>query len=159
MALLKIRSISDVVTNSSTEVYLFKYIPEMDKVFKGLNSSTIYVFDSEEKIKETFHKFGKWSDGDLDRLNEVFDKYAVDSVCSNARYTVHKEDNLSDDEIWDLYKDTYMNLLGTVYSYGYNGGNCTEEADLEVDILESLNNRYSQKRYMQGINTRVFNLD
>ena len=109
--LLKIKSITDVITNSSTEVFLLKNT----NAFKELNDSlrslkADYIFDSEEGLKEYLS----------DAYNDVCYKYDYLSsfLDSNplANYDfvniVKNELKKSFDETWEFVKSCYLPLIG-----------------------------------------------
>lgn len=109
--LLKIKSITDVITNSSTEVFLLKNT----NAFKELNDSlrslkADYIFDSEEGLKEYLS----------DAYNDVYYKYDYLSsfLDSNplANYDfvniVKNELKKSFDETWEFVKSCYLPLIG-----------------------------------------------
>ena len=109
--LIKIQSISDVITNSSTEVFLLKN----DNAFKEFNDTlkllkADYIFDSEKGLKEYLS----------DAYNDVCYKYDYLSsfLDSNplANYDfvniVKNELKKSFDKTWDFVKSCYLPLLG-----------------------------------------------
>lgn len=109
--LIKIKSITDVITNSSTEVFLLKN----NDVFKEFNNSlellkADYIFDSEEGLKEYLS----------DAYNGVCYKYDYLSsfLDSNplANYDfvniVKNELKKSFDETWEFVKSCYLPLIG-----------------------------------------------
>ena len=111
--LLKIKSITDVITNSSTEVFLLKNT----NAFKELNDSlrslkADYIFDSEKGLKEYLS----------DAYNGVCYKYDYLSIFldSNplANYDfvniVKNELKKSFDETWEFVKSCYLPLIGYV---------------------------------------------
>ena len=109
--LIKIQSISDVITNSSTEVFLLKN----DNAFKEFNDTlkllkADYIFDSEKGLKEYLS----------DAYNDVCYKYDYLSsfLDSNplANYDfvniVKNELKKTFDETWEFVKSCYLPLIG-----------------------------------------------
>ena len=69
--LIKIKSITDVITNSSTEVFLLKN----DTAFKEFNNSletlhADYIFETEEDVKEYLSESYKGNLYEYDYLSE-----------------------------------------------------------------------------------------
>ena len=109
--LLKIKSITDVITNSSTEVFLLKN----DDAFKEFNDSlellkADYIFDSEEGLKEYLS----------DAYNGVCYKYdylsnfLVSNPLADYNFICMARDTMkkSFDETWDFVKSCYLPLIG-----------------------------------------------
>lgn len=109
--LIKIKSITDVITNSSTEVFLLKN----DDAFKEFNDSlellkADYIFDSEEGLKEYL------SDAydDVCYKYDYLSSFLDSNPLSDYNFICMVRDNLkkSFDETWDFVKSCYLPLIG-----------------------------------------------
>lgn len=109
--LLKIKSITDVITNSSTEVFLLKNT----NAFKELNDSlrslkADYIFDTEEALKEYLSDCyeGNWY------KYEYLSNFLGSNPLANYDFIYMVRDNLkkSFDETWEFVKSCYLPLIG-----------------------------------------------
>ena len=107
--LVKIKSISGVITNSSTEIYLFQVTDHFKEFFKGSEKYFNVIFLTEEDIKKYLLENDMWRiESDLDYVdiinsNPLGNDYFV-SVCEELGKT--KE------EIVEFCFPLYKPLLG-----------------------------------------------
>lgn len=109
--LLKIKSITDVITNSSTEVFLLKNT----NAFKELNDSlrslkADYIFDTEEALKEYLSDCYEGNSYKYEYLSNFLDSNPL----ANYDFIYMVKDNLkkSFDETWEFVKSCYLPLIG-----------------------------------------------
>lgn len=109
--LLKIKSITDVITNSSTEVFLLKNT----NAFKELNDSlrslkADYIFDTEEALKEYLSDCYEGNSYKYEYLSNFLDSNPL----ANYDFIYMVRDNLkkSFDETWEFVKSCYLPLIG-----------------------------------------------
>lgn len=109
--LLKIKSITDVITNSSTEVFLLKNT----NAFKELNDSlrslkADYIFDTEEALKEYLSDCYEGNSYKYEYLSNFLDSNPL----ANYDFIYMVKDNLkkSFDETWEFVKLCYLPLIG-----------------------------------------------
>lgn len=116
MGLVKIQSISDIITNSSSEVFCIKVTDNFRNAFKGFEKYFTAIFLTEQDIKDYLIKAEAWnieSDIEESPLMEGFysplSDYNVLDVCNQIGKT--KE------EIVDFFYPAYKHLLGyAIYS-------------------------------------------
>lgn len=107
--LVKIKSISGVITNSSTEIYLFQVTDHFKEFFKGSEKYFDVIFLTEEDIKKYLLENDTWRiESDLDYVdiinsNPLGNGYFV-SICEELGKT--KE------EIVEFCFSLYKPLLG-----------------------------------------------
>ena len=109
--LLKIKSLTDVITNSSTEVFLLKNT----NAFKELNDSLCsliadYTFNTEEALKEYLSDCYEGNSYKYEYLSNFLDSNPL----ANYDFIYIVKDNLkkSFDETWDFVKSCYLPLIG-----------------------------------------------
>lgn len=109
--LIKIKSVTDVITNSSTEVFLLKNT----NAFKELNDSLCslkadYIFDTEEALKEYLSDCYEGNSYKYEYLSNFLDSNPL----ANYDFIYIVKDNLkkSFDETWDFVKSCYLPLIG-----------------------------------------------
>ena len=109
--LIKIKSITDVITNSSTEVFLLKN----NDVFKEFNNSlellkADYIFDSEEGLKEYLSDAYNGVCYKYDYLSSFLDSNPL----ANYDFVNIVKDELKKpfDETWNFVKSCYLPLIG-----------------------------------------------
>ena len=109
--LLKIKSLTDVITNSSTEVFLLKNT----NAFKELNDSLCslkadYIFDTEEALKEYLSDCYEGNSYKYEYLSNFLDSNPL----ANYDFIYMVRDNLkkSFDETWEFVKSCYLPLIG-----------------------------------------------
>lgn len=104
--LISIQSASDIITNSSSEVFLTDSKPTIEFLDKA---GIEYVkFDTEEDIKNYLFSLDDYYLDKLDELverNPLGDYYLIEDL---LKY--HTKD-----EIWEFYKPFYLNFLGKAY--------------------------------------------
>lgn len=132
--LLKIKSFTDVITNSSTEVFMIKNDGKYKDILKELKYIDIIYFQNEDDVKNFIHthmydmqdsQYFMQSVVKVDPLSEwIF----VDLITAMGK---------SFDEIWDFIKDCYLPLIG--YAYVECEDNyCDDNTAYELDILQKL---------------------
>ena len=109
--LIKIKSVTDVITNTSTEVFLLKNT----NAFKELNDSLCslkadYIFDTEEALKEYLSDCYEGNSYKYEYLSNFLDSNPL----ANYDFIYIVKDNLkkSFDETWDFVKSCYLPLIG-----------------------------------------------
>ena len=107
MGLVKIQSISDIITNSSSEVFCIKATENFQKAFKGFENLFDAIFLTEEDIRKYLIESERWKiESDLD---EVVDYNPLGSwdlwnyVDSTGR---------TKEETVDFFLPAYKDLLG-----------------------------------------------
>lgn len=131
--LLKVKSITDVITNSSTEVFLLKN----DDVFKEFNNSletlyADYIFDTEEKVKEYLSESYKGNSYRYEYLSEFLETNPL----ANYDFIDMVKDELKKtyDETWEFVKSCYLPLVG--YALIMVEDNCLSSSQtLELDKI------------------------
>lgn len=131
--LLKIKSLTDVITNSSTEVFLLKNT----NAFKELNDSlrslkADYIFDTEEVLKEYLSDCYEGNSYKYEYLSNFLDSNPL----ANYDFIYMVRDNLkkSFDETWEFVKSCYLPLIG--YAVITTEDNCLSDMQLlELDKI------------------------
>ena len=112
----KIKSITDVITNSSTEVFCYKLDdPEYERIKKAIPWLYWDEFRTEEDIKKIvmdpdYYELPWLSGVQCDHGPE--DSEPVYDIMSEWSFREHIKDKKTPDEIWEFIKSFYMNLLG-----------------------------------------------
>ena len=113
--LIKIKSVTDVITNSSTEVFLLKNT----NAFKELNDSlrslrADYIFDTEETLKEYLSDCYEGNSYKYEYLSIFLDSNPL----ANYDFIYMVRDNLkkSFDETWNFVKSCCLPLVGYAVS-------------------------------------------
>ena len=107
--LVKIQSISDVITNSSSEVYLIAATEKFKEAFKGFENYFDAIFLTEEDIKKYLIEKNEWDiESDLDN---------IDIIDHNPLANYELMDTLGDigktkEEIVEFFFPIYKPLLG-----------------------------------------------
>lgn len=107
--LVKIQSISDIITNSSSEVYLMAVTEKFKETFKGFENYFSAIFLTEEDIKKYLIEKDIWEiESDLDY---------VDIINHNPLANFDLMDTLEDigktkEEIVEFFFPIYKPLLG-----------------------------------------------
>ena len=138
--LIKIKSITDVITNSSTEVFLLKN----NDVFKEFNNSlellkADYIFDSEEGLKEYLSDAYNGACYKYDYLSSFLDSNPL----ANYDFVniVKNELKKSFDETWEFVKSCYLPLIGyAVISVEDNY--LSDSESLELDKIWEFKSKY-----------------
>jgi len=136
---MKIKSITYVITNSSSEVYCYKLDDPRYQKAKKLNYLIWTEFRTEEDIKKfilenpcdlilTSSSSCQWNHGpeNLDVQNIFDDHFCLIEDLKKVK---------SDDEIWEFFKDFYKDLLGKAYCVFCNEGVSSEVLD-EIHSLD-----------------------
>ena len=132
--LIKIKSISDAITNSSTEVFLVKNddkFKEFSKDFKHIFPCN--VFATGEDVKNYFKEIynynncydAEWLTSEFLKANP-FANYDFVNAC--------KEMGKSYDEVWNFVKDCYEPMVGCL-EYAYEDNCCSDELYCELSNL------------------------
>ena len=138
--LIKIKSITDVITNSSTEVFLLKN----NDVFKEFNNSlellkADYIFDSEEGLKEYLSDCYEGNSYKYEYLSNFLDSNPL----ANYDFVniVKNELKKSFDETWEFVKSCYLPLIGyAVISVEDNY--LSDSESLELDKIWEFKSKY-----------------
>lgn len=103
--LIEIQSVSDIITNSSSEVFLTDSKPTIE----FLDKAGIYYrkFDTEEDIKNYIfsESYYLYRLDDVLDYNPLSDDWAIEALLKRR----------TKEEIWEFYKPWYMELLGKVF--------------------------------------------
>lgn len=151
---MKIKSIVNVITNSSTEVFLIKRDDTFFELLKtfNVNPDTFKFIESEDEIKKILlkgiasKKEGKWCDeyddfGEL--LNMVLDSnynpfycsYSCENdICDSVIWRVMKNElGKTDEEIIDFFMPLFAKTIGYCsYSYCSEGMSNPDEETLNT---------------------------
>ena len=119
---MKIKSKSDVITNSSNEVFCFKMDEEYEELKREVPEFVYTEFKTWDDIRkyvtdENYWEwdFTKWAqcehgEGAVEPKHDFYGGYEnrefIDAL---------KESGKTDDEIWDFFKIGYENILGLAY--------------------------------------------
>lgn len=109
--LIKIKSVTDVITNSSTEVFLLKN----DEAFKEFNNSlqllnADYILDNEESLKTYLSDCYKGDEYAYQYLSSFLDANPL----ADYEFIMMVRDTLKKtfDETWEFVKSCYLPLIG-----------------------------------------------
>lgn len=131
--LIKIKSISDVITNSSTEVFVIKMDERFNAIKNNLECSKYFeFFDDEETVKDYVIKLIE--DNNLciiDNLlrNTVDINDSVDYFIDIITFCL-KDLKKTPEEIYDFFKNVFNQLVG--YAWVEEEDNCS------TDIIDEL---------------------
>ena len=145
---MKIKSITDVITNSSTEVFCYKLDdPEYKEIQKAIPWLTWQEFKTEEDIKNFVM--------DSDYYGIPWDSYSVqkDHGPENAtpsfdimnvwEFKENIKDKKTPEEIWEFIKDFYVEaLLGKSVAYFCNEG---MSSNMYKNVTDFLDLKYKEK--------------
>lgn len=112
MLIKGIKSVSDVITNSSSEVFVIKISDNFQEYLK--NNTHLYptIINNEETLKEVI-----MNDDIVEDLDSLVDKGIL--KCNPLgvvnKYWLKNECNKTFDEIWEFFKDSYLPLIGYCY--------------------------------------------
>lgn len=128
--LIKIKSISDVITNSSTEVFIIKMDDRFNSIKDKLNCYDDFVFfEDEEYVKKYIVQHIE--DNDLWDLDHLFDNMDLGwnfrDVIEYCKDTAKK----SAEEIYEFFKEQFNKLVG--YAWVEEADDCTTR------IIDELN--------------------
>lgn len=128
--LVKIQSLSDLITNSSSEVYLCKVTENFKNTFKGLEKAFSAIFFTEEDIKKYLLEKERWELEDLDEVLKYnpLSNYELWDWCEEAA-------ERTKEEIIDFFFPAYKCLLG----YALFSREDTYEWDVFDDYLKNRN--------------------
>ena len=138
--LIKIKSVTDVITNSSTEVFLLKNT----NAFKELNDSLCslkadYIFDSEERLKEYLSDAYNGACYKYDYLSSFLDSNPL----ANYDFVniVKNELKKSFDETWEFVKSCYLPLIGYVL-FSIEDNYISDLQSLEFDRIRDFRTKH-----------------
>lgn len=107
--LVKIQSISDVITNSSSEVYLIAATEKFKEAFKGFENCFDVIFLTEEDIKKYLIEKNIWEiESDLDNVDIIDHNPLADYNLMNTLESIGK----TKEEIVEFFFPIYKPLLG-----------------------------------------------
>lgn len=122
---MKIKSITDIITNSSSEVFCYK----IDQEYEGLKKAVPEMEFIEFKTLEDIRKFViskdyygwefsgceiQCSNGEENVPEPEYDFYGYEGEWLIDKL---KKSGKTDDEIWDFFKVVYENILGYAFLY------------------------------------------
>ena len=138
--LIKIKSVTDVITNSSTEVFLLKNT----NAFKELNDSLCslkadYIFDTEEALKEYLSDCYE----DNSYKYEYLSNFLASNPLANYDFIYMVRDNLkkSFDETWEFVKSCYLPLIGYAV-ITVEDNYLSDSESLEFDRIRDFRTKY-----------------
>ena len=109
MGLVKILSISDVITNSSSEVYLMATTEKFKEAFKGFENYFNAIFLTEEDIKKYLIEKDIWEiESDLDNIDIIDHNPLADFNLMDTLKSIGK----TKEEIVEFFFPIYKPLLG-----------------------------------------------
>lgn len=107
--LVKIQSISDVITNSSSEVYLMATTEKFKEAFKGFEKYFRAIFLTEEDIKKYLIEKDIWEiESDLDYVDIIDHNPLADFNLMDSLKGIGK----TKEEIVEFFFPVYKPLLG-----------------------------------------------
>lgn len=107
--LVKIQSISDVITNSSSEVYLIAATEKFKEAFKGFENCFNVIFLTEEDIKKYLIEKNIWEiESDLDNVDIIDHNPLADYNLMDTLESIGK----TKEEIVEFFFPIYKPLLG-----------------------------------------------
>lgn len=107
--LVKIQSISDVITNSSSEVYLIAATEKFKEAFKGFENYFNAIFLTEEDIKKYLIEKDIWEiESDLDNIDIIDHNPLSDFNLMDTLKGIGK----TKEEIVEFFFPIYKPLLG-----------------------------------------------
>ena len=107
--LVKIQSISDVITNSSSEVYLIAATEKFKEAFKGFENCFDVIFLTEEDIKKYLIEKNIWEiESDLDYVDIIDHNPLADFNLMDSLENIGK----TKEEIVEFFFPVYKPLLG-----------------------------------------------
>lgn len=101
--LIPIQSFSDIITNSSSEVYISE---KNERLLKTLNNYGIYYYDfTDESVLRDFVE------------NQFYELYDVVEYNPYADYDLRDgfKTHYTEDQMWEILKPFYKQLIGKIY--------------------------------------------
>lgn len=98
-----IQSFSDIITNSSSEVFISAPNEELIKILKDWGI-WYKCYNTEEELRKAVE-------------NDPYDFDEITSSCNpyyNVNMMLDLKEVKSDDEIWEFFKSFYMDLIGKI---------------------------------------------
>ena len=122
---MKIKSITDIITNSSSEVFCYKIDQEYEDLKKSVPEMEFTEFRTFEDIRKfvTSKDYYRWnfsgyeiqySNGEENIPEPKYDLYSYDN---DWLIDDLKKSGKTDDEIWNFFKILYKNVLGYAFLY------------------------------------------
>jgi len=144
---MKIRSITDVITNSSTEVFCYKIDdPEYQEIQKSIPWLSWNEFKTEEDIKELIMDPDYWGLSWTDSVqNDHGPEEAVPlyDIMANYEFKEGIKDKKTPDEIWEFIKGFYIDgLIGKAVATFEN--DCISHTQYQ-EVEDFLNKKYKEK--------------
>ena len=107
--LVKIQSISDVITNSSSEVYLIAATEKFKEAFKGFENHFDAIFLTEEDIRKYLIEKDIWEiESDLDNIDIIDHNPLADYNLMDTLESIGK----TKEEIVEFFFPIYKPLVG-----------------------------------------------
>lgn len=124
--LLKIKSITDVITNSSTEVYMVRLTDTTEERLKPLSNLGFHIFRTEKDVKDYFVPLfedvrkGSWNDDLYDILNSEFlqDEFNVDIndiISYTSLEVILQKSGKTAEEVYDFFSFIFKAFVGYCY--------------------------------------------
>ena len=98
-----VQSFSDIITNSSSEVFVSE---KSEELIKALETMSIWYdyYETEEQLRKA-----------VEANPYDFDELVDCNIYVNVMYFIDKfHETKTDDEIWDFFKAFYIDLVGKV---------------------------------------------
>lgn len=114
----RIKSVSDVITNSSTEVYAVKENNELKELVKRLPLLDVHMLSTEEDVKELVMGLYHFT---LNETLDVLDDTVECNLLNEIRDYICCLDK-TDEQIWAFVRDEYLSLIG--YAFAYMSDHC-----------------------------------
>ena len=107
MKLIPIQSVSDIITNSSSEVFITLNNEDNKKFLDSLGIHFV-EFKSIDDVREYIERFGAWG----------FDEFLDWNPYANQDWFIEALEKFhSKDAIWEFFKPMYYDLVGKLYIY------------------------------------------
>lgn len=124
--ILKIKSITDVITNSSTEVYMVRLTDTTEERLKSLSSLGCHIFRTEEDVKNYFVSLfedvlnGNWNDDLYDILDSEFLQEEIncdisDIVSYTSLQAILEKSGKTAEEVYDFFSFIFKAFVGYCY--------------------------------------------
>jgi len=145
---MKLRSITDVITNSSTEVFCYKIDdPEYKEIQRDIPWLYWEEFKTEEDIKKIVMDpdyYGlSWDDGSIQNDHGPEKALPFYDIMSNDEFREGIKGKKTPDEIWEFVKGFYLEgLLGKAVAVFDN--DCISDSQYQ-DIEDFLDRKYKEK--------------
>lgn len=145
---MKIKSITDVITNSSTEVFCYRIDdPEYKEIQKAIPWLNWHEFKTEEDIKNfvmdpNYYEI-PWNSYSVQVDHGPEEAVPSCDIMSIWEFRENIKDKKTPDEIWEFIKSFYVEaLLGKAVSYFANDG---VSSSLYQNVSDFLDLKYKEK--------------